>query len=418
MGFFLILTLVIVGLPVGVLAMPADLVKPWEYDGIEECKNSRADIYFLLGSTSSVWIVDYDKQLEFVVSLVNHFHIHPNITRVGLGIFADDFLPVIDIGDYPDKDTLIRAIRLTRYLSGNRYTDKGLKGLRTYGFRPGVVRPGVKKIGVVVTDGPSRYHSNTGAEATLAREENIWLLAIGVGGNVGREELSIIASQPKDRFVFHVASFSILGTLAHTLALSTCSLHLPQADNTTCRRRKKMDVMFVYNAAAMSSRNINKVREFTRLVMGEFSIASGNVRVGVISQGCQGGDIELAQYINQEDLAQALVNYPQAKLDSLLRKLRRWGYYPAREGRHLALKMAVVFVDDVIASKYDVLYEALLLGYEDVLIYVVAIGENYDMSEVNQLATSQAHVTQMGSYDDLLNLTRIQQFLFKFCERT
>ena len=53
--------------------------------------------------------------------------------------------------------------------------------------------------------------------------------------------------------------------------------------------------MFVYNAGGLSSHDIRKVREFTRHVVGKFSMASGNVRAGVISAGCQGGDIELSK---------------------------------------------------------------------------------------------------------------------------
>ncbi|XP_070183069.1 cartilage matrix protein-like [Littorina saxatilis] len=419
MDIVFLLTVGIVGS--SVLAAPADLGEPSGSSNFQDallgCKDNPADIYFLLDCSSSVWIVDYDKQLEFVVSLVNHFHIDPNATRVGLGIFSDDFRPVIDIGGYPDKDTLIRAIRATPYLSGNTYTDKGLRGLRTQGFRSGVVRPNVTKIGVVVTDGRSRHRSNTVAEATLAREENIWLFAIGVGDNVDKEELSTIASQPKDQFVFHVASFSILGTLAHTLAISTCNLHQPQADSAVCGQKTKADILFVYNGAAMSSRDVGKVREFTRHAAGEFSMASGNVRAGVISEGCQGGDIELSQYIRKEDFVKALVNQPQPSLSPLLKKLRLQGYDPARGGRRFAMKMAVVFVDDVMTPRDDVLYEALLLKYDDVLIHVMAIGTNYDMSEIKQLATSQTHITQLASYDDLLDEKIRKQFLDKFCER-
>ena len=70
-----------------------------------------------------------------------------------------------------------------------------------------------------------------------------------------------------------------------------------------CGKDRKADVMFVHNAGALSSRDISKVREFTRKVVGEFSMTSGNVRAGVISEGCQGGDIELSE-VSPSSLAQ------------------------------------------------------------------------------------------------------------------
>ena len=84
---------------------------------------------------------------------------------------------------------------------------------------------------MVVTDGDSRHRSNTVAEAALAKEQNIWLFAIGVGSKVDREELYAIASQPKADFVFRAASFDILSTMTEALAVSTCKLEKPQADN-------------------------------------------------------------------------------------------------------------------------------------------------------------------------------------------
>ena len=62
-----------------------------------------------------------------------------------------------------------------------------------------------------------------------------------------------------------------------------------------CGQKNKADVMFVYNGAALSSRDMQHVRDFTKHVVGQFSMATGNVRVGVLSEGCQGGDIELSQ---------------------------------------------------------------------------------------------------------------------------
>nr|KAG5709937.1 hypothetical protein BaRGS_029979 [Batillaria attramentaria] len=254
-----------------------------------------ADVYFLLDCSSSVWIVDYDKQLEFVVSLINHLHISPDTTRMGLGVFSDTFYPVIKMGDYRNKDILVQKVRNTPYLSGNTYTGRGLHGMRTTGFVSDVPRANVTRVGVVVTDGKSRHRSNTVAEARAAREAGISLFAIGVGGDVDDEELAAMASEPSSEFSFHVASFDILATLAKTVALSTCNLDRPQADDATCGQKRKADIIFVYNAAGMGNGNVNLVRQFLQHIVGEFSMTSGNVRAGVISQSCHSGDIELDQ---------------------------------------------------------------------------------------------------------------------------
>lgn len=103
--------------------------------------------------------------------------------------------------------------------------------MRTHGFRDGIARKNVTRVGVVITDGKSRFPSITEAEAIAARDDGIWLFAVGVGNDVDVDELKAIASQPSDEFAMQVASFDILNTLGSRLAVSICNTELPQADD-------------------------------------------------------------------------------------------------------------------------------------------------------------------------------------------
>lgn len=385
-------------------------------NGLDCGADKPIDIYFLLDCSSSVWIVDYDKQLDFVVSFINQTYIAPNATRVGLGIFSDSFYPVVELGKYPNKETLIRLVKGTPYLSGNTYTGKGLNGMRTHGFAPGVTRDNVTKVGVVVTDGKSQQRSNTVAEARSAREAGIWIFVIGVGGEVDTDELDAIASEPRDEFSFQVQSFDNLPTLVKTLSGSACSLHRPQADNAVCGQKRKADIMFVYNAAGMANRDVLQVRKFIQDMAGKFSMMTGNVRAGVISEGCQRGEVDLGQYLRPEDFVTAISSQSQPQITPLLKKLRLYGYQPNKGGRREALKMAVVFVDEAIASPQDARYEALLLKYDNVLLHVIAVGSNYREEEVKNLATSTTHVTKVSKYEDLLDQKTQTNFVEIFCE--
>lgn len=191
-------------------------------------------MYFLLDSSSSVWIVDYGKLLEFVVSTVKQFTISSSATRVGLGVFSDNYKHVTDLGSYQSPENLYDLITKTPYLSGNTNTDKGLNGMRTTGFRTDASsRPDVTRIGVLVTDGKSRYRSNTVAEASAARDAGIWLYAIGVGSNLDNDELTAIGSEPKSEFVFRVPNFDALTPLISNLTNSICRIEKPQADDAS-----------------------------------------------------------------------------------------------------------------------------------------------------------------------------------------
>lgn len=64
---------------------------------------------------------------------------------------------------------------------------------------------------------------------------------------------------------------------------------------TACGKNRKADVIFVYNSATMSSRDVTKVRRFVNETVHEFNFGTGNIRVGTVSQACQPGDIDLGK---------------------------------------------------------------------------------------------------------------------------
>ena len=121
------------------------------------------------------------------------------------------------------------------------------------------------------------------------------------------------------------------------------------------------------------------------------------------------------QHVRRDDFVNALMSQPKPELAPLLKKLRLQGYDPARGGRPDAAKMAIVFVDDVMTSRDDLLYEALLLEYDDVLIHVVAVGSTYSLEEVKQLARSPNHITKFSGYEDLVDDAKVKEFRDKFC---
>lgn len=379
------------------------------------CHDNPVDLYFLLDCSSSIWIVDYQKQLQFVVSLVRRFDISPNATRVGLGVFSNDFRPVISLGQYNNRQELEQAILKAPYLTGNSYTERGLRGLRLQGFQD--ARPNVTKVGVVVTDGRSQNRVATVQEARQAKEAQISIFTIGVGRDVDENELAAIASEPTGKFRHLVASFDILATLVDLLAVSTCSLSLPQADPNACGRKNKADIMFVYRAASMSAYDVDKVKDFIRYAVSNFSMTSGNVRVGIISQGCNGGDVQLSEYLRRDDLLRAVSGLPGAPTyASVLRSVRERGFDSRSGARHDAIKMAVLFVDEALTPRDDASYQGLLLKYDDVQMHVVAVGPRVVRQEVADLATAPAYLTTLDRYDQLDDAQRREQFLQKLCQ--
>ncbi|KAG2464968.1 COEA1 protein, partial [Polypterus senegalus] len=80
-------------------------------------------------------------------------------------------------------------------------------------------RPGVPKIGILITDGKSQ--DDVIPPARSLQDAGIELFAIGVK-NADENELKAIASDPDDSHVYNVADFNIMSTIVESLTKTVC----------------------------------------------------------------------------------------------------------------------------------------------------------------------------------------------------
>jgi uncharacterized protein YegL len=67
---------------------------------------------------------------------------------------------------------------------GNTNTGEALRVTRTQIFDPSVVRPGVKKIIIMITDGNPQDQGKAIKEADATKEEDIEIFCVGIGKKV------------------------------------------------------------------------------------------------------------------------------------------------------------------------------------------------------------------------------------------
>ena len=104
-----------------------------------DCGGKPADVYFLLDSSSSIWIVDFKKQIQFVKEVVDLFEIGQSKTRIGVSTFSDKYEAVIHLNDFAVKTALKAAIDKVPYLRGGTDTAAALRHVREEEFE-GVAR--------------------------------------------------------------------------------------------------------------------------------------------------------------------------------------------------------------------------------------------------------------------------------------
>ncbi|GAB1606761.1 collagen alpha-1(XXVIII) chain-like [Argonauta hians] len=194
-----------------------------EVTAVEQmCSGQAANIMFLLDSSSSIWSVDYERQLSFIKNLVDNFHIesHDKAVRVGAITFSDNAYLEFPIDRYDTSDQIKAAINRIPYRRGVTNTHLALElaakeiEMKRKNFKaPFIV--------VVITDGQSRNVEATKKAAEILRKSGVHIYAIGVGVNYDLNELQEIASDPVEN-VYQVSNYSALQGIVKLFGAKTC----------------------------------------------------------------------------------------------------------------------------------------------------------------------------------------------------
>ncbi|XP_053380565.1 uncharacterized protein LOC123537793 [Mercenaria mercenaria] len=187
------------------------------FDTIFRGSRNTAEVVFLLDCSTSTGIVGFHNLIKFVKDLVHIMDIAPDRTRVGVVPFNEDVFSSFSITAYSNKRDVLEAISRINLWHGLTRTDLALRLMKEM-FKDS--RPGVQKIGIVLTDGQSTYHEKTVKEAQQSHEMGIEMFAIGIGSKADMSELQHIATNPDN--LFHVLDVKSLGTIRRQIEKRFC----------------------------------------------------------------------------------------------------------------------------------------------------------------------------------------------------
>ncbi|XP_052829923.1 cartilage matrix protein isoform X2 [Octopus bimaculoides] len=391
------------------------------------CGKQGADIVFALDASYSIWPVHFQKQLQFVVNVVEQFPIGAKQSdfHVAIVTYSENITVHFNLRDFIHKHQLKKAVmRITQYSPGGTYTHKALEYIRRQMF---TVRNGGRtysdKIVVVITDGLSQDPKATRTEAARAHYEGIQIFAIGVGAGVDKHELEMIASSPPRNHVFTVDNYSILNSIKRKVARETCKVPIrrdkPRSDidpsivysNRKSKQiaverpmrnppvtskfpKKRLDVMFLVDDCQFGHKNLHLIKGFIASLTRQMHIGSYWTRVGAFSSQCsqQHNDIYLTEYRTSQDFIADFTKPDTHSLAWLIRRLRHHGFDPANGGRDDAPHIGVLFVDDKLKEPDASILEAKRARFKGVKLFVVAIGKGYAFQEVQQLAYRNMYI--------------------------
>ena len=196
-----------------------------------ECPARGLDLAFVLDSSGSVGISNFQITKQFAENVTNTFAVGAQETRVGAITFSAFASISFQLNNtFANRSELVQAIRDIVYFDlpgASTNTADALRTLRLNvltteaGARPPVLA--IPRVAIVVTDGMSNVNSGqTIPEAENVRGDGIIVFAVGIGRRINMAELNAMASSPN--FVSLLRDFNVLEfqSLQRILSVEAC----------------------------------------------------------------------------------------------------------------------------------------------------------------------------------------------------
>ena len=153
------------------------------------------DIAFLLDSSGSIGVQNWQLMLNFVKEVAQRFTFSQNDVRIGIISFGNKATLDIRFSDYVDISSFINGIDRIPWKDQYTNTSGALYIMRRklFNYVSGD-RPDVPDFGILITDGEANLDSHlTMVEADLAIRQGIKTMVIGIGNKINVLEANGIA---------------------------------------------------------------------------------------------------------------------------------------------------------------------------------------------------------------------------------
>uniref|UniRef100_H0XP18 VWFA domain-containing protein n=1 Tax=Otolemur garnettii TaxID=30611 RepID=H0XP18_OTOGA len=189
------------------------------------CKNTKADIIFLIDGSESISPEEFEKMKGFMERMVNQYNIGADEIQIGLLQFSSTPQEEFRLNQYFSREDICKAISKVQQMNDGTRTGKALNFTLPFFDSSRGGRPSVHQYLIVITDGLAQ--DNVAIPAKALRDRNIIIFAIGVGEAKISQLLEI--TNDKDR-VYHDINFEYLQDLEKEMLQKICS---PQAEIVT-----------------------------------------------------------------------------------------------------------------------------------------------------------------------------------------
>ena len=150
-----------------------------------------------MDASGSIGRRNWDTFIEFIIDVIRGFDIGRNEVHIGVVKFDRIATIEINIDQFSDMNSLIRAVRQIEYTGRETNIADGLRKAREDFVQRG--RQNVPRVAVLFTDGEATEETDrTVPEANRLKAERVRLSTVGVTNNVDEEQLRGIATDGRD----------------------------------------------------------------------------------------------------------------------------------------------------------------------------------------------------------------------------
>ncbi|KAK3102854.1 hypothetical protein FSP39_014448, partial [Pinctada imbricata] len=369
---------------------------------------SLIDFCIVVDGSDSISRDDFSTLRKAISSLIDRLNIDKDEGRMGIVVYSSKIARKVPLTS--DKWTLQKEAEKLPHPRDGTNTALGIETMKEL-FQASP-RPGVPKVGIVVTDGISKNTTETVIQANLTKDLGINMFSVGVSQLIDMPELIGIASS--ERQVLTVDSFDALARNIEELVLLVCPTTPvptttmkpaptppPTQAPISVKCKSLIDFVMVFDGSdSISAPDFQLLRESVEKLVDQLNIGVGEGRMGIIVYS---------------RLVNMTVNLTHNKLK--LKEDARIMPHP-RSGTNTALgiaamlkmfkssnrdvpKVGIVVTDGISLDPEETAKEARLSKDYGINMFSVGITKKIDHDELNKIASNENQVLMLDSFDEL-----------------
>ncbi|KAM5229799.1 collagen alpha-5(VI) chain [Hipposideros larvatus] len=362
------------------------------------CEDMKADIMFLVDSSSSIGDENFGKMKTFMKNLLAKIQIGSDKTQIGVVQFSDYNKEEFQLNKYFTQKEISDAIDRMLLINQNTLTGSALTFVDQYFTHSKGSRFGVKKFLLLITDGEAQDDVRDPARAL--RDKNVIIISVGVYG-ANRTQLEEVSGDGS--LVFQVENFDHLKAIESQLIFRVCALH-------DCKSIKLLDIVFVLDhSSSINPQQQENMINLTIHLVKKADVGRDRVQFGAVKYSDYP---EVLFYLNTYSKQSAVI-------ENLRRRRTTTGNtYTARaleytdslfteeHGSRIKqnVKQMIIIITDGESHDRNMLNDtALKLRNKGIVIFAVGVGKA-NKNELEAMAGNKDNMIHVDNFDKLKDI--------------